>query len=105
MQSVKTSARKNYQDYLNTALNDGERAAGNIQMALEEKERLKGLLQLTLEDIITARKQTNNLSETAKVAYDKLAHILNETDGQEIYGFVDLLEALGLELSIKVIDK
>ena len=105
MQSVKTSASKNYQDYLNTALNDRERAAGNIQIALEEKERLKGLLKLTLEDIITARQQTNNLSETAQVAYDKLAKILNKTDGQEIYAFVDLLETLGLELSIKVIEK
>ena len=68
MQSVKTPASKNYQDYLNIALNDAERAASNIQIALEEKDHLKGLLKLTLEDIITARQQANDLSETAHIA-------------------------------------
>lgn len=100
MQSVKTPTTKSYQDYLCLALNDPERAAGNIQVALEEKERLQGLLQLTLEDIINARKNANTLSENAQLAYEKLGGILTQTDAQEIYGFIDLLEALGLKLTV-----
>lgn len=95
-----TLMSKNYQDHLTVALNDNQRAAGNIQMALEEKDRLTGLLKLTLEDIITARKNANNLSESAQLTYEKLAEILTQTDGKEIYTFIDLLEALGLKLIV-----
>jgi|688.fasta_scaffold11114_14 hypothetical protein len=100
MQTVKTAPTKDYQDYLAIALNDPQRAAGNIEMALQEKERLSGMLQLTLEDIVNARKKANNLSESAQLAYEKLAAILAQTDGQEIYNFVDLLEQLGLKINI-----
>ena len=100
MQTVKTAPTKDYQDYLAIALNDPQRAAGNIEMALQEKERLSGMLQLTLEDIVNARKKANNLSESAQLAYEKLAAILAQTDGQEIYSFVDLLEELGLQINI-----
>ncbi|MEA5535497.1 transcriptional regulator [Crocosphaera sp. XPORK-15E] len=100
MQNVTTATSKNYQDYLNIALNDPQRAAGNIQIVLEEKDRLTGLLKLTIEDIINARKNTNNLSKSAQLAYEKLAEILNQTDGQEIYAFIDLLETLGLQLTV-----
>jgi hypothetical protein len=58
------------------------------------------MLQLTLEDIINARKRANNLNESAQLAYEKLAAILTQTDGQEIYSFFDLLEELRLQLSI-----
>jgi hypothetical protein len=100
MQTVKTAPTKDYQDYLVIALNDPQRAAGNIEMALQEKEPLSGMLQLTLEDIINARKRANNLNESAQLAYEKLAAILTQTDGQEIYSFFDLLEELRLQLSI-----
>jgi DNA-binding phage protein len=100
MQTVKTAPTKDYQDYLAISLNDPQRAAGNIEMALQEKERLSGMLQLTLEDIVNARKKANNLSESAQLAYEKLAAILAQTDGQEIYNFVDLLEQLGLKINI-----
>jgi hypothetical protein len=53
-----------------------------------------------LEDIVNARKKANNLSESAQLAYEKLAAILAQTDGQEIYNFVDLLEQLGLKINI-----
>ena len=68
MQTVKTAPTKDYQDYLAISLNDPQRAAGNIEMALQEKERLSGMLQLTLEDIVNARKKANNLSESAQLA-------------------------------------
>ena len=100
MQTVKTAPTKDYQDYLVIALNDPQRAAGNIEMALQEKESLSGMLQLTLEDIINARKRANNLNESAQLAYEKLAAILTQTDGQEIYSFIDLLEKLGLNINI-----
>lgn len=100
MQTVKTAPTKDYQDYLAIALNNPQRAAGNIEMALQEKERLSGMLQLTLEDIVNARKRANNFSDSAQLAYQKLAVILAQTDGQEIYSFVDLLEQLGLKINI-----
>ena len=100
MQTVKTAPTKNYQDHLAIALNDPQRAAGNIEIVLQEKERLSGMLQLTLEDIINARKKANNLSESAQLASEKLAAILAQTNGQEIYSFVDLLEELELQINI-----
>lgn len=100
MQTVKTAPTKNYQDHLVIALNDPQRAAGNIEIVLQEKERLSGMLQLTLEDIINDRKKANNLSESAQLASEKLAAILAQTNGQEIYSFVDLLEELELQINI-----
>lgn len=102
MSNVKTATSKDYQDYLTIALSNAQRAAGNIEMVLEEKERLTGLLMLTIQDIVNARKNANNLTESAQLAYENLAEILIKTDGEEIYAFVDLLEALGFKLKITI---
>jgi DNA-binding phage protein len=42
----------------------------------------------------------NNLSEEAKLCYEKLDKILLETRGTEIYSLVELLDALGFRLAI-----
>jgi DNA-binding phage protein len=97
---MKTLTSKNYQDYLLSALSDSERAAYNLEVALEEKERLSGLLRLTLTDIIQAKMKDNTLTDEAKLQFEKLEQMLVKTDGEEIYTFIDLLSALGLKLSI-----
>jgi DNA-binding phage protein len=47
-----------------------------------------------------AHEQMNNLSEEAKQSYEKLDKILLETGGSEIYGLVELLDALGFRIAI-----
>jgi DNA-binding phage protein len=42
----------------------------------------------------------NNLSEEAKRSYEKLDKTLLETGGAEIYGLVELLDALGFRIAI-----
>ncbi len=102
MKDVKMPTSRSYHDYLISSLKDPERAAGNIEVALEleEKDPQPDILRLTLKDVIAARLQMNNLSEEAKLCYEKLDKILLETRGTEIYSLVELLDALGFRLAI-----
>jgi DNA-binding phage protein len=102
MKDVKMPTSRSYREYLLSSLKDPERAAGNIEVALEleEKDPQPDVLRLTLKDVIEAREQMNNLSEEAKRSYEKLDKILLETGGGEIYGLVELLDALGFRIAI-----
>ena len=102
MKDVKMPTSRSYHDYLISSLKDPERAAGNIEVALEleEKDPQPDLLRLTLKDVVEARVQMNNLSEEAKRTYEKLDKIIVETGGAEIYGLVELLDALGFRIAI-----
>jgi DNA-binding phage protein len=102
MKDVKIPTSRSYHDYLISSLKDPERAAGNIEVALEleEKDPQPDVLRLTLKDVIEAREQANNLSEDAKRSYEQLDKILLETGGTEIYGLVELLDALGFRIAI-----
>jgi DNA-binding phage protein len=102
MKDVKMPTSDSYHDALIEDLKDNERAAGNIEVALEleEKDPQPDILRLTLKDVIAARLQMNNLSEEAKLCYEKLDKILLETRGTEIYSLVELLDALGFRLAI-----
>jgi DNA-binding phage protein len=93
---------RSYHDYLISSLKDPERAAGNIEVVLEleEKDPQPDMLRLALKDVVEAREQANNLSEEAKRSYEKLDKILLETGGVEIYGLVELLDALGFRIAI-----
>lgn len=44
--------------------------------------------------------QMNNLSEEAKLSYEKLDQMLLETKAAEIYGLVEFLDALGLRIAV-----
>jgi predicted transcriptional regulator len=72
MKDVKMPTSRSYQDYLISALKNPERAAGNIEVALElqGKDPQPELLRLTLKDVMEAREQMNNLSEEAKLCYE-----------------------------------
>ena len=102
MKDVKMPTSRSYHDYLISSLKDPERAAGNIEVALEleEKDPQPDVLRLTLKDVIEARVRMNKLSEEAKQSYEKLDKILLETGGVEIYGLVELLDALGFRIAI-----
>ncbi|HAA31916.1 MAG TPA: transcriptional regulator, partial [Cyanobacteria bacterium UBA8553] len=47
-----------------------------------------------------ARVQMNNLSEEAKLSYERLDKMLLETKGIEIYSLVEFLDALGFRIAI-----
>jgi DNA-binding phage protein len=49
---------------------------------------------------VEAREQMNNLSEEAKLHYEKLDKILLETGAAEIYSLIELLDALGFRIAI-----
>ncbi|MEC4985511.1 MAG: transcriptional regulator [Oscillatoria sp. PMC 1068.18] len=102
MKDVKVSPSKNYHEYLLKALQDPERAAGNIEVALEIEagKPEPEILQLTLKDVIDSRLAANNLSPEAKLHYEKLEKILSETKGTEIFTFIELLSALGFRLAV-----
>ena len=102
MKEVKMPTSDSYLDALIEELKDPERAAGSIEVALEleEKDPQPDMLRLTLKDVIEARVRMNKLSEEAKQSYEKLDKILLETGGVEIYGLVELLDALGFRIAI-----
>lgn len=102
MKNVKMPTSDSYLDALIESLKDPERAAGNIEVTLVEKEPLPGQLQLTLKDVVSARLRMNNLSAEAKLQYERLDKILQETGGAEIYSFVALLDKLGFRIAISV---
>jgi DNA-binding phage protein len=102
MKDVKMPTSDSYLDALIEELKDPENAAINIEVALEleEKDPQPDILRLTLKDVVEARVRMNNLSEEAKRSYEKLDKTLLETGGAEIYGLVELLDALGFRIAI-----
>jgi DNA-binding phage protein len=106
MKDVKMPTSDSYLDALIEELKDPENAAINIEVALEleEKDPQPDMLRLTLKDVVEARVRMNNLSEEAKRSYEKLDKTLLETKGAEIYGLVELLDALGFRIAIALRD-
>jgi DNA-binding phage protein len=51
-----------------------------------------------------AHEQMNDLSEEAKLRYEKLDKILLETGGAEIYSLIEFLNALGFRIAIALKD-
>ena len=102
MKDVKTPTSRSYHNYLISSLKEPERAAAYIEavMELEEEHPDPELLKAALKNVIDARIQMNNLSQEAKLYYEKLNKILLETGGAEIYSLVELLDALGFRIAI-----
>ncbi|GET40776.1 helix-turn-helix domain-containing transcriptional regulator [Microseira wollei] len=105
MKDVKTPTSRSYDDYLISSLKDVEHAAAYIEVMLEldegeEEPSPVELLRSALKDVMDAGLLSDNLSEEAKVFYEKLDKILLETKGAEIYGLVELLDALGYRIAI-----
>lgn len=105
MKEVKTPTSRSYQEYLISSLKDAEHAAAYIEVMLELEEGEEEpepfeLLRSAIKDVMDARAQSDNLSEEAKGFYEKLDKILLETKGAEIYGLVELLDALGFRIAV-----
>jgi Predicted transcriptional regulator len=91
-----------YQDDLIEFLEKPEAAAAYIEAILEEKNVEAELLPLALSNIVEARGGLIQLSELAKLDYEKLKNSLSKTGGEEVYLLVALLDALGFQLQIGV---
>ncbi|MEG4283162.1 transcriptional regulator [Microcoleus sp. A006_D1] len=91
-----------YQDDLIEFLKKPEAAAAYIEAILEEKNVEAELLSLALSNLVEARGGVIQLSDIAKLHYEKLINLLSKTGGDEVYLLVALLDALGFQLKIGV---
>ncbi|MFB2876461.1 hypothetical protein [Floridanema aerugineum] len=89
-----------YQEELIESIKDPTQAAAYIEACLEETD--PEVLRLALKDIVEAHQRMNQLSEKAKLLYDKFDKMLSENKGEEIYCLSDLLDVLGFHLAVKV---
>ena len=104
MNNVKAPTSRSYQELLIASLRNAQEAAGYIEVTLTEASDEPKLLQMVLKDVIDSRLKFHNLSESAKLQWEKLDKMLTASSGSEIYCFVELLEALGFKLGISVED-
>ncbi|GAB1538977.1 hypothetical protein NUACC21_16420 [Scytonema sp. NUACC21] len=102
MKKVKAPVSRSYREYLISSLQDTQEAAAYIQTFLELEEDGAGLEMLgsALKNVIDARLQANDLSETAKQHYEKLDKILAETGGAEILTLIEFLDALSYRIAL-----
>lgn len=91
-----------YQDDLIEFLEKPEAAAAYIEAILEEKNVEAELLPLALSNIVEARGGIVQLSEIAKLQYEKLKNQLSKTGGDEVYLLVALLDALGFQVNVTI---
>ncbi len=104
MKDVKTPTSRSYQEFSLESLRNAEEAAGYIEVTLTEASDEPKLLQMVLKDVVDSHLKFNNLSESAKLQWEKLDKMLTASAGSEIYSFVELLQALGFKLEISVAD-
>ncbi|WP_414563725.1 MULTISPECIES: DNA-binding protein [unclassified Anabaena] len=100
MKKVKMPTSDSYQNYLIESLQDPEEAAAYIEAILEAENPEAELLTSALKDVIDAQLKINNLSQPAKLRWERLHKILLKSGGNEIYSLVDLLDALGFRLEV-----
>ena len=91
-----------YQDDLIEFLKKPEAAAAYIEAILEEKNVEAELLPLALSNIVEARGGIIQLSNAAKLYYEKLQNLLSKTGGDEVYLLVALLDALGFQVNVTI---
>jgi DNA-binding phage protein len=102
MSNLKIQNSREYREYLLESLVDVDRAAKYIEVTLEREpeDPTPDLLRLVLSNVVTAQKNNNNLSGKIENLHEELDRVLAETKGVEIYGLVDLLDALGFRLAV-----
>lgn len=101
-QIVKIPTSNKWKDSLIESLRNKQHCAVYLESSLEEKDVEKEFLLEIITDVIKAHQTTNNLSKETQLIYEKLAHILTKTGGEEIYSFIDLIDKLGFRLEIKI---
>ena len=102
MSNLKIQNSREYQEYLLESLADGNRAANYIEVTLERdlEDPVPDLLRLVLSNVVAARKNNTNLSSQIEDLHAELDRVLTGTKGAEIYGLIDLLDALGFRLAV-----
>ncbi|GAB4209984.1 MAG: hypothetical protein Fur006_70160 [Coleofasciculaceae cyanobacterium] len=100
MNRVRIPTSDSYQDSLIESLKEPEEAAAYIEAILEAEDPEHNLLSSALQDVFEARIKMNNLSEEAKLNWEKLNKMLSESGGSEVYTLVALLKALGFKLEV-----
>ena len=78
------------------------KAAAYMEAILEAKDPEPELLLSSIDDVIEAYGGINKLSDKALQDYEQLKDLLLLNGGKEIYNLVELLEALGFQLQVKV---
>ena len=91
-----------YKNDLIEFLKKPEAAAAYIEAILEEENPEAELLPLALSNIVEARGGIVQLSELAKLHYEKLKNLLSQTGGDEVYLLVALLDALGFQVNVTI---
>jgi DNA-binding phage protein len=102
MKEVKTQRSRSYREYLLSSLKDPQEAAAYIEtfLELDEEGFEPELLRSALKDVVDARIQINNLSDEAKLCYEKLDKMLLKTKAAELYSLMEFLDALGFRIAI-----
>jgi hypothetical protein len=105
MNQTKAEQSKGYRELLLANLQDADHAAGYLEAALEERDSdpafLVQLLQSVIQDVIQARYGDEVLPPELQDKWVELCQVMAQTQGREIYGFVELLETLGFGVTIE----
>ena len=102
MKEVKAPTSKSYKEYLISSLKDSQEAAAYIEtfLELDEEGYDPKMLSSALEEVVEARKRSDNFSSTAQQHYEQLDGILAETGGKEILKLIEFLDALGYRINL-----
>ena len=102
MSNVKIPTSTNYRDRLIESLQDPIEAAAYLEVTLEHdlEDPIPDLLRSVLSNVVMAKEHVNELSATTKDLYVSLDRVLVASKGTEIYGLIDLLDALGFRLAV-----
>ncbi len=105
MKQEKMPTSDNYHPYLISHLKDPSHAAGYIEAILEEEDPEPELLKMALSNVAEALGEQNMTPEQAKVHLEKLDELLSKTGSEAIYNLGTWLNALGLKLTVTVVQK
>ena len=99
---MKIPTSRSYREFLIESLKNPESSAAYIEAALELEEGSPDpqLLRAMLKDVIEARINTNNISDSTKQLHEKLDRMLTESNAAEIYTFIELMDNLGFRVAI-----
>ncbi len=102
MKNVKKSSSTSYREHLLSSLEDILEAAAYIEtfFELDEDGYDPKVVSYALKNIVDARKNLGDFSETAQQHHQQLDKILNETGGVEILKLIEFLDAIGYRLSV-----
>ena len=102
MEEKKAPRSSSYKESLINSLKDSQEAAAYIEtfLELDEDGYDAKIFRSALEEVVEARKRSDNFSDTAQQHYEQLDKILAETGGAEILKLVEFLDALGYRINL-----